>query len=188
MTAAHRIESLDLMRGLAALFVAVSHFFIYQEIWSTGFEAISVLAVEVFFVLSGFVLAPQIIACVQAGRARPVAIFLVRRWMRTVPPFLVALACMSALTPNLQIGDLVRYGLYVQNLFSQSNHYDYFPVAWSLSVEEWFYLTFPALLVAAGALQGRTDIRFISTMTALFIGVISAWPCLAGDYDHWGYE
>jgi peptidoglycan/LPS O-acetylase OafA/YrhL len=87
-------------------------------------QAVSVLAVEVFFVLSGFVLAPQIIFCSCDGRIVNLWVFLTRRWMRTIPPFLVALVAISLLTDQLMTGDFFRYAFYVQNAFEQ--HPDYF--------------------------------------------------------------
>ena len=64
--AAERIESLDLLRGMATFAVMIPHFFMYYvKDASTVAEIISVTAVEVFFVLSGFVLGPQIVLCAQ---------------------------------------------------------------------------------------------------------------------------
>src|SRR5262249_21127344 len=86
------IASLDLVRGAAAFCVAIPHYFVLNSTdWPTA-EAVSVLSVEVFFILSGFVLAPQIMFCSRDGRLVNLLIFLVRRWMRTILPFLVALA------------------------------------------------------------------------------------------------
>src|SRR6266702_5939935 len=89
------VASLDLLRGIAAFAVAISHFLIFRSLGGDAAEVVSVLAVEVFFVLSGFVLAPQILACMQSGRPRRLWVFLVRRWMRTVPPYLMALTLIS---------------------------------------------------------------------------------------------
>jgi peptidoglycan/LPS O-acetylase OafA/YrhL len=82
-----RIAALDLLRGIAALAVAVPHFIMLNAAvgWA---EIVSVLAVEVFFVLSGFVLGPQILRCLHSGQASDLGVFLARRWMRTIPPYL----------------------------------------------------------------------------------------------------
>ena len=130
-----RVASLDLVRGTAAFTVAISHHFVLNSTDWPAAQAVSELAVEVFFVLSGFVLAPQILFCSRDGRIVNLWVFLTRRWMRTIPPFLVALVAISLLTDQLMTGDFFRYVFYVQNVFAQHNVQDYFAVAWSLSTE-----------------------------------------------------
>ena len=45
-------------------------------------EVVSITAVEVFFVLSGFVLGPQIVLCARRRNWATLRTFLLRRWMR----------------------------------------------------------------------------------------------------------
>ena len=147
MTGHQRIASLDLLRGLAAFAVAIPHYFVLNSIAPETAEATSVLGVEVFFVLSGFVLSSadrQLHAGQEFGRLR---IFLIRRWMRTIPPYLFALVAISFLVDRLWTADFIRYALYLQNLFFQANASDYYSVAWSLAVEEWFYVLFPVSMM-----------------------------------------
>jgi peptidoglycan/LPS O-acetylase OafA/YrhL len=103
-----RVAALDLLRGTAALSVAVPHFIMLNSAagWA---ETVSVLAVEVFFVLSGFVLGPQILRCLHSGQAGDLGIFLARRWMRTIPPYLFALALISTIVGHVELADLARY-------------------------------------------------------------------------------
>ncbi len=174
------IPALDLVRGLAAVAVAIGHFFIYGNVQVTAVEPVPILAVEVFFVLSGFVLAPQIAYCVAELRARTLGVFLIRRWMRTVPPYLIALLCMSALYGEVGSPDFFRYAFYVQNLVNLANILDYYTIAWSLSVEEWFYLTFPALCMIAALIARRAIVdpkrraRIAVVLTALAFVAICA--------------
>ena len=144
-----RLASLDLLRGLAAFAVAVPHYLVLSSTAADLSEIVSVLSVEVFFVLSGFVLAPQILLCVKSGAWRTLRTFLVRRWMRTIPPYLVSLGAISMLVGQVSGADVWHYALYVQNFAAQINFHDYYPVAWSLAVEEWFYVTFPLVMVLA---------------------------------------
>ena len=61
-----RLPSLDLLRGLAAIAVMLSHYIMYSTSGASSTAEIAVsAAVEVFFVLSGFVLGPQILMCAQ---------------------------------------------------------------------------------------------------------------------------
>ena len=55
-----RIISLDLLRGLAAYLVAIPHYFIFMGVDSKFLEFITLFSVEIFFILSGFVLGPQL--------------------------------------------------------------------------------------------------------------------------------
>src|SRR5258708_4219475 len=128
----NRIASLDLLRGVAAFCVAIPHYLILSGTSSDIPEIVSILGVEVFFALSGFVLAPQILMCMRSLRPRDLKIFLVRRWMRTIPPFVFALVVVATLAGQVFTVDFGRYLFYVQNLFAQHNRNDFFSVAWSL--------------------------------------------------------
>jgi peptidoglycan/LPS O-acetylase OafA/YrhL len=174
-----RVASLDFLRGAAAFAVAIPHFCMARQIGSEGAETISILAVEIFFVLSGYVLAPQLL---QVASLRNLGIFLVRRWMRTVPPYLLALLLASITAHQLFTDDFVRYAFYIQNLFHQANTLDYFSIAWSLSVEEWFYLTFPLVLLLTG---GRCPALAGSLA---FIAIVTFARYALADWTHWGSE
>jgi peptidoglycan/LPS O-acetylase OafA/YrhL len=180
-----RVASLDLLRGVAAFSVAIPHYFALN---STGWhpsEVVAVLAVEVFFALSGFVLASQILSCVRSGRAANVQVFLLRRWMRTVPPYLLALLAISYATGQIASLDFARYFLYVQNLFRQHNAIDYFPVAWSLSIEEWFYITFIVIVFVSSRVYGRRDEVFCACVALLFIVSVAVLRTISDPLGGW---
>src|SRR5262249_17833998 len=122
---AERVESLDLLRGLAAFAVMIPHFFMYYLADASALaEITSVTAVEVFFVLSGFVLGPQIVLCARRRNWATLQTFLLRRWMRTIPSYLVALLAISVIFGQIGSLDFWRYASYTQNLFSQHNARD----------------------------------------------------------------
>ncbi|HMK13842.1 MAG TPA: acyltransferase, partial [Burkholderiales bacterium] len=145
------------------------------------------MAVEVFFVLSGFVLGPQLLLCAQRKNWTTLKIFFIRRWMRTIPSYFVALLAVSVIFGSIGTADFFRYTFYVQNLFSQHNAYDYYPVAWSLSVEEWYYVSFPTLLLLVGKLVKRKDVWHQCLIAALlFIMTVSACRLYFGNTPDWG--
>jgi peptidoglycan/LPS O-acetylase OafA/YrhL len=183
-----RLPALDLLRGLAALAVMFSHFVMYSTSnASSTAEIVVSTAVEVFFVLSGFVLGPQILLCAQQRNWITLRTFLFRRWMRTIPSYIVALLAISVIFGSIKTADFVRYGLYVQNLFSQHNAYDYYPVAWSLSVEEWYYVSFPIFLLLVGKLIKIEDVWYRCLIAAsLFIVTISIYRLSFGNMQEWG--
>ncbi len=169
-----RSASLDFLRGAAAFAVAIPHYLTANAPFQPFAEAFAIAGVEVFFVLSGFVLAPQIVDWVVGKPWRNLGVFLLRRWMRTIPPYIVALIVIAALTGNLMTADFVRYLFYVENLFYSANHVDFYPVAWSLAVEEWFYVLFAPALFLVARLLGRRDRRFEAIFAVLVILAVAA--------------
>lgn len=180
----HRLASLDYLRGVAALAVALPHFVMLgSKDWPTA-QVISILAVEQFFVLSGFVLAPQMLHCLRAASNFDIWVFLVRRWMRTVPPYLFALLLVALITANLYSPVLGKYALYIQNFFRPlPDAQDFFPVAWSLSVEEWFYVVFALFLLLARL--ARLDVRGFVVITVAFVACIAIARIALGDMANW---
>jgi peptidoglycan/LPS O-acetylase OafA/YrhL len=178
-----RSASLDFLRGSAAFAVAIPHYLTANAPFQPFAEAFAIAGVEVFFVLSGFVLAPQIVDWVVGKPWRNLGVFLVRRWMRTIPPYVVALVVIAALTGNLMTADFARYLFYVENLFSSANHVDFYPVAWSLAVEEWFYVLFAPALFLVARLLGRRDRRFDATFAVLVILVVAALRFSTAPHD-----
>ncbi|MEU1971005.1 acyltransferase family protein [Microbacterium sp. NPDC019599] len=124
------------------------------------------VGVDVFFVISGFLITTHLLRSLQTeGRIR-FATFYARRARRILPAaFLVlALSIVAALIwyPPLLMGDVwagaIATALYVPNYFFASAQTDYlaesstpslFQHYWSLGVEEQFYLVWPALLALA---------------------------------------
>ncbi len=119
------------------------------------------VGVDVFFVISGYVITSILLADLDTGRFS-LAGFYERRVRRIAPAFLlVTLVCLPAgwlwLTPHAlaEFGDSVIWACaFLANIFFL-DHSDYFdgemdlkPLAhtWSLAVEEQFYLVFPVLL------------------------------------------
>jgi peptidoglycan/LPS O-acetylase OafA/YrhL len=185
MSSESRIASLDLLRGLAAYAVAIPHYLILNSTDYPVAEAISILAVECFFVLSGFVLAPQLMLVGKSREVRTLRIFLIRRWMRTVPPYMCALAAISLAAGQLLTTDFLRYLFYVQNLQAPNNFKDYFPIAWSLSVEEWFYVSFSLLIFVATRFRRNPSERFAVGLALVFILAVAAARSIFGDFANW---
>ena len=171
-----RIISLDFLRFLAAMSVAGPHMVIYFALSENlvMLEIITSLAVEIFFVLSGFVLCPFLfkIFVSGAGIRKNLWIFLVRRWMRTLPLYALALVFFVILFSGKWDFTALRYASFLQNFLWPPPAFDYFSVSWSLAVEEWFYILFPvfmALFFAAWGLGREID----NKATVFFIGAVA---------------
>ena len=136
--------SLDLFRGFCGYGVAITHLnaFAFNNSYM---EYLSLIFAEFFFVLSGFVLYPQLLKVINNNKN--LVIFYKRRWMRTLPLFIVVLIMISALTNNLPSWDFLKYFVLIQKIIPNFITNDYYPVIWHLSIEEFFYLAFPLIVI-----------------------------------------
>jgi peptidoglycan/LPS O-acetylase OafA/YrhL len=149
----HRRE-VDGLRAIAVLPVILFH---------AGFESFSggFVGVDVFFVISGYLITSLIIAEKQAGSFSLIK-FYERRARRILPAlFVVVFACIPFAWLWLRPSDLASFGKSVTAVFAFSSNVlfwretGYFDTAsdlkpllhtWSLAVEEQYYLAFPLLL------------------------------------------
>jgi peptidoglycan/LPS O-acetylase OafA/YrhL len=139
----NNISSLNLFRGVAGYGVAICHFYYYLYNLD-NFQFYSIFFVEFFFILSGFVLFPQLKKVY--NNTRNTKTFYLRRWLRTIPPYILALVCYSILFVKYD-SDTLKYLFFIQKITDSFVGFDYFSVAWSLSVEEFFYFIFPIFLI-----------------------------------------
>ena len=146
----HRNANLDLLRAIAISLVVVYH---VVQMWPASLQvlrqytALGAYGVDLFFVLSGWLIGGlywrehAVSGKVAAGR------FILRRLLRTVPCYLVALLCswlaVRMAEPQRASFD-PRYLLFLQNY---EETMPYFLVSWSLCIEEHFYLLLPLTLL-----------------------------------------
>lgn len=159
-----RVFGLDLLRAGAILTVMLSHTNVYlPAAWAPVYSALQWDGVGNFFVLSGFLIGGILLKTLDKHPAsRAVLVdFWSRRWLRTLPPYLLVLyvsfaLAMMAHTPEATWLNLLKYSLFSQNL--RNPHPIPFGEAWSLSIEEWFYLLIPSaifLVIWLGKLAPR---------------------------------
>lgn len=171
-----RIFGLDLMRAAAILMVLIGH---CTWILPQSNEALSILlafsgyfGVEVFFVLSGFLIGRILYGEFSTGpfTVKTAIKFLKRRWFRTLPNYYFALLL------NLLIASFIgykaesygRYLIFAQNFASPMR--PFFPESWSLSVEEFAYLLLPVTFLAVALINGRRSSQFLCAVL-LLIGI-----------------
>jgi peptidoglycan/LPS O-acetylase OafA/YrhL len=161
--------ALDGLRALAVLLVLAFHSGLRQL--SGGF-----LGVDVFFVLSGFLVTRLILSDLAAGTFR-LGDFYGRRVRRLLPAALLVLTAVSVLWLNL-IADVQSSALYYSNWHFAAVSVDYFAKSdaqspllhfWSLSVEEQFYVAWPALVLGAWVFTNK---RILHTVRLL--GVVAS--------------
>src|SRR5262245_25846270 len=144
------------------------------------------VGVDVFFVLSGFLITGLIVRELRSSGTISLRSFYARRARRLLPAALAAIAATmiasAIFLPPLRLpdiaGDAAASALYVSNIRFAAQATDYLQAqaapspllhSWSLGVEEPFYLFWPALLLLAARVRWATVGRL-----AALIGVVSA--------------
>ena len=151
-------RSLDGVRALCAAAVFASHGFPGH---GAGF-----LGVDVFFVLSGYLITRLLLDDVDHhGRVR-IGRFYARRARRVLPALFVTIALAFALWPAGERQQLARIlppvlFYYVNWCLTFGHPVPFLPHFWTLSVEEQFYLLWP-LAVSVVAARGRFALAAIS--------------------------
>jgi len=183
-----RYSSIDQLRFIAALSVAISHFMISNNGYDLNLEIISSISVEVFFIISGFVLAPQIIKILENNSIKNYRIFLIRRWYRTIPLYVLSLILTSIILNKFFTIDFLKYLLFLQNLIFIWLENDYFSISWSLAVEEWFYILFPLFLIFFFKFKKTIEKKTIINASILFILLIFLIRLFFASENNWGSD
>ena len=193
-----RVFGLDLLRAVAISLVVFTHTSpilsqrLYKASVFTGF-----LGVELFFVLSGFLIGTILLKI----NARPgkfkfkeIRAFWVRRWFRTLPNYYLMFLVYALVFYTSHHADVFAHTRYLSYLAFLQNSFSYqpgefFPVAWSLSIEEWFYLLFPLLLLLVSRLTHGTNAgSFVRTVLYIMVIELVLRLIISSCFNHYWDE
>lgn len=181
------------IQGLRALAVGL---IVVYHLMPQGFHG-GFVAVEVFFVVSGFLITSHLLSK-PPGSGRDLVDFWMRRVRRLLPAALFVLVSTMALARLVapetvwrsHASEGIASSLYFQNWELASQSVDYMASDraasalqhyWTLSVEEQFYAVWPLLVVAAvfvaRRLRARLEYTVLAGVGALFVGSL-AWSIL----------
>jgi peptidoglycan/LPS O-acetylase OafA/YrhL len=186
------LPGLDGIRAVAVLSVILFHL---NFGWASG----GLLGVQVFFVLSGYLITDLLVS--EYRRTRNIALkqFWIRRARRLLPALIVVLFVTVGWATLLDRGQLVALrtdvpaGLfYVSNWWFIFHHVSYFaefgppsPLGhlWSLSIEEQFYLVWPLAVLAA--MKWIRNKRTVIALTAALAAVsaVEMWLLFTPDVN-----
>ncbi len=209
-----RTVGLDVVRALAIALVLCNHALMYLFMgfghglgtkFSVWFPLIAFLSVEWLFVLSGFLIGNMMIRSFDAGgtfwhKARS---FWLRRWFRTVPTYYLFLVVNVILVVKRMGLGRPRWShwYFAQNLYRPETKLGrpfFFVEAWSLALDEWFYLVMPLLLgLAMWLAKLRTRNAFLTATGALILlptllrlgaGIVPGLAAVPHDIVHWDLD
>jgi peptidoglycan/LPS O-acetylase OafA/YrhL len=168
---APRAPGLDLLRAAAILWVMLYHLAVLDMIkadaWIVRFGW---MGVDLFFVLSGYLIAGQLFRPYASGGRPDFRRFFMRRLMRTLPAFWVVLAIyllVPVLDERRHIQPAWQFLSFTQNLLLPTRPVS-FSHAWSLCVEEQFYLALPLVLMLLALRPGAK--ATIGVMAVVLLG------------------
>jgi peptidoglycan/LPS O-acetylase OafA/YrhL len=173
-TQASRVYGLDVFRAYAILFVLIGHCCDHSKISSEikVFGRLGILGVELFFVLSGFLIGSIIMRLIDEKRFHSlgdISAFWKRRWLRTLPLYFVALLAFLRFDYHGR-HELLEYPAYF--FFMQNIAYkipEFFELSWSLAIEEHFYLWFPIAFLIWERITKRAHLAIILTAVTFII-------------------
>src|ERR1700730_3386303 len=143
-----RQPGLDLLRALAIIVVVIYHAGIMGFPLPGRVHRFGWIGVDLFFVLSGYLIGGQLLAPVARGQGIRLGRFFARRALRILPAYLVVLSIYFLLPSWREYPEMFplwKFLLSVQNIGLRGG--TAFSHAWSLAVEDQFYLLLPLVLL-----------------------------------------
>jgi peptidoglycan/LPS O-acetylase OafA/YrhL len=126
--------------------------------------------VDLFFVLSGFLISGQLFSTIAKGQPISMREFFTKRFFRIIPPYLVILGLYLAfpyLREREHMAPLWKYLTFTFNFGLDYHYTGTFTHSWSLCVEEQFYLLLPLTFWLFGYFKGGR--KAIYLLIALFL-------------------
>lgn len=182
---------LEGLRAISILLVVAAHAGVP---WLQG----GFVGVDVFFVLSGFLITGLIVREASDNGSFDFINFYIRRFRRLLPALLVMLLIItglaafflspaeqkeqssSAAMAALWLSNF-KFGLSLLDYFSASHETNLFLHTWSLGVEEQFYLIWPALLIWLFMESGKQKIKRLK-IGMMVVAVASLIACIIVTY------
>src|SRR5258708_6096278 len=182
-----RMVQLDVLRGIAILLVLGRHAPISSHhagllrplagLWAR----IGWTGVDLFFVLSGFLVGGLLLSELRTHSRLDLGRFLVRRSFKIWPAYYVYLTCAVVLEAVRYHEPLWReFASHIPSVVQLQNYSIQEPGhLWSLAVEEHFYLVLPALLAVLTAARWRNlSVHMLPVIACLVIAACIAFRCL----------
>lgn len=165
----NRLPGLDLLRAIAIVWVMLFHGLRYGTPYR-DFSVLGWMGVDLFFVLSGFLIGNQVFKSINKRKELNIGEFYISRAFRILPAYFTVLA-IYLLVPISQEGrglqPLWQFFSFSVNLFIDIKNSNTFSHVWSLCVEEHFYLLFPLIVLLIMKRSGTGLVIFLSLLIVI---------------------
>jgi peptidoglycan/LPS O-acetylase OafA/YrhL len=186
-----RYHGLDLARAIAICLVVFAHSLwisdFYPEIVSWLMGLSGTIGVEIFFVISGFLIGRIVLRLLEDENFSLSSIFefLKRRWFRTLPNYYLILfvnVLLWWLVYHKIPEQLYLYFVYLQNMTKTSP--DFYRVSWSLAVEQFCYIIGPFFLLLLVKVFPKSKRRHLFLWMSFFMIFVFFCTRLYFNYSH----
>lgn len=148
-----KFYGLDNLRAFAIIFVFLFHYFIIsggEPNWLPDVARFGWTGVDLFFVLSGFLISSQLFQEIKTENHISLKNFFLKRVFRILPAYLFTVGlyfCFPFFRERESLPPLWKFLTFTQNIGLDAENGGTFSHCWSLCVEEHFYLFLPLILM-----------------------------------------
>lgn len=180
-----RLYGLDTLRAFAIIIVLLFHYMVVVTNENTfGYiTRVGWMGVDLFFVLSGYLIGNQVLSAMAKGEPFSLKLFYIRRLLRTLPNYYMVFALyfiFSDVLTGSSTEPVWKFLTFTQNLhFLPGTTFSH---SWSLCIEEQFYLIFPVTFL----LIAKAKKSIVLAWLAIAFGVVLAIATRIYIWFHYG--
>lgn len=193
-----RLYGLDHLRALAIVLVLLFHYRAFKHpVWIDNIGKFGWTGVDLFFVLSGFLISGQLFKDMHAKGTISLKIFYIKRFFRIIPAYFFTLFLYFTFPffrEREALPSLWKFVTFTQNYGLDVIDQGTFSHAWSLCIEEQFYLILPLFLlvvVPSKLFKYFAVLIIVFIMSSLVIRLVTWNVSVAGidnnSLDFWRY-
>ena len=148
-----KFYGLDHLRAFAILYVFLFHYTnlsLGEPEWLTPLTKFGWTGVDLFFVLSGFLISSQLFSQVNRGEKISLRVYFTKRSLRIFPLYFAVVTiyfCFPFFRETETLPPVWKFLTFTQNIGLDQRNEGTFSHAWSLCVEEQFYFLFPLIIL-----------------------------------------
>lgn len=166
-----KIFGLDFLRAIAIILVFLWHYRRYGcPDWLIGIAKFGWTGVDLFFVLSGYLIGEQLFTKIASSHPISIYEFYFKRFFRIIPAYIAVLILyysIPAFNEKDSMSPLWKFLTFTMNFGLDYQNAGAFSHAWSLCIEEQFYLIFPILIIFLNKIKANNKALLI--LISLFI-------------------